>query len=102
MTKPVVHFPIWLHPHEALTPLECLMETAPHHRPRTSLLEKLAARERITASVEGLCPLERWIIEATVYRRLSLRQVGLELSLSKTHIARLRDHAFATLASELS
>lgn len=87
--------------HQPATPIEAMM-LSDDGEPEESLVEKLARLEHVKDAIEALPPRHRWIIEALFYRGVSLRELGRELSLSKTHVARLRDEAFDLLREALS
>lgn len=80
-----------------MTPTQALMEAAPHDEPEESLIETLAEREAIADAIDLLGPRHKWVVEAIFWRGMTLRQLAGELSLSKTHVARLRDEALEEL-----
>lgn len=43
----------------------------------------------------------RFIFESTIIERRSLREVGRDMQLSKTHVARVRDQALHLLREDL-
>lgn len=90
-----------LHGHRPETAIQALMETAPHDEPVTSMEELADLREVLCDALDKLDDQQRWIVDACVSGRTSLRELGTEINLSKTHIARLRDAAFAQLAELL-
>lgn len=85
-----------------LNEYEALMQCAPGDEPRDTAVDRDAALEPLTAALATLTERERWIIEALFWRRLPLRAVERELSLSKTQVARIRDVAIGKLRDELS
>lgn len=44
---------------------------------------------------------ERFILDALLFEKLSLREVGRRLSLSKTQVARTRDNALSKMRAEI-
>lgn len=82
---------------------EALMEAAPGDDPVESWDEKQERLEPLRDALEGgiLTAREVWVIEALFWRRLGLRSVAAELSLSKTQVARIRDAALDQLRSKL-
>jgi hypothetical protein len=87
--------------HTPDNPYEALMQTPPHEDPPQSLEETLLVREEVTALVDALEPRYRWIIEACIIEGKSLQEVADELSLSKTHVWRLRDKALEQLRNTM-
>lgn len=79
------------------------MEAAPGDDPVESWDEKQERLEPLRDALEGgiLTAREVWVIEALFWRRLGLRSVAAELSLSKTQVARIRDAALDQLRSKL-
>lgn len=84
------------------TAIQALMECAPHDEPDLSLEELLPLRDVLADAID-LCldGRQRWVFEALVIRGESLRSLGRELALSKTHVARLRDEAISLLRTVL-
>lgn len=80
-----------------LTPIQALMEAEPFEEPQPSYLELLGRKEALADAIDALDAREKWVIEALFYRGVPLRQLARELSLSKTHIARIRDEALLNL-----
>lgn len=83
------------------TELQALMQSAPHTDPARSLEETAEIRERIVDALEGLEPRMRWIFEARAFRGLSVRQIGTELSLSKSYVDRIFKAAQKKLQDQL-
>lgn len=83
------------------TPIEALMSAAPFEEPEESAIEKDKRLEPLTAALAALPPRERWVIEARYWRRMSLRQLGRELSLAKSYVARIEEKALRHLKIEL-
>lgn len=83
------------------TSLQALMETAPFEEPKLSTEEMLPVMDAAVAALDILTERKRWIIYARIWRRMSVRQVGVELNLSKTHVDRLFKEALKELAAEL-
>jgi len=83
-------------------PIQALMECAPGDEPAVSKLELLALREAIADAIDALGERERWIVNALMVERLSLRSVARQLGMSKTFVAWLRDRAIGQLRCTLS
>lgn len=69
-------------------PWVALMEAMPGQEIETSRDELLPLRDILQDAIEKLTPREQWIFDALTTRRLSIRQLGRELSLSKSQIHR--------------
>ena len=80
---------------------EALMQTPPHEDPPQSLEETLLVREEVTSLVDELEPRDRWIVEACIMGGQSLQEIADQLSLSKTHVWRLRDKALEKLRHKM-
>lgn len=80
---------------------EALMQTPPHEEPPQSLEETLLVREEVTSLVDELEPRDRWIVEACIMGGQSLQEIADQLSLSKTHVWRLRDKALEKLRNKM-
>lgn len=95
--------------HRAMTPLEALMQCPPGIEPQESVTAGGELRTLIDEALQGLDRHEegikrgrmRFIVEACVIERRSLREVGQAMGLSKTHVARIRDQALGLLRHEL-
>lgn len=89
-------------PKPPVTPFEALIECAPFAEPEPSVLEKTPRLDLVDAAVyDVLDERERWVIQALFWRRMTLRELGRELALSKTQVARIRDGAMEKLAVAL-
>jgi len=85
-----------------LTAMQALMEAPPHHEVDMSTEEGLPLREILADAIDTvLSPRERWCFEALVIERQSVRQLGRQLNISKTHVCRVRDQAIQKLALNL-
>lgn len=94
---------LWLDPHAPETPLEALMQAGPFDEPVESKLEhELKVEALRNAMDEVLDEREKWVIESIFWRRRGLRLLSRELSLSKTHVARIRDSALKKLLNHLT
>lgn len=82
-------------------PFDALMRCAPGEEPRESSAERIDADTAIADGVEALDERERYVIDSLYWRQTTLRELARELSLSKTHVARIRDAALAKLRVEL-
>lgn len=81
--------------------IDALMRCAPGEEPSTSSLERIDTAEAVADGVDALEDRERYVIDALFWRQVTLRELARELSLSKTHVARIRDAALAKLRVEL-
>lgn len=81
----------------AENPYQALMECAPGDQPEMSKQELEPLRAILNDAVDTLSPRDQWIFSALVYRKMSVRALGRELALSKTHIARERDRIMGQL-----
>ena len=79
------------------TDIESLMQAAPGEAEAASVESRLELQELMADAIDALSERDRWIIEALFWRRLTLRQLGAELAISKTQVARLRDEALQKL-----
>lgn len=85
----------------AENPYQALMECAPGDEPELSKQELEPLRAILNDAIDRLSPRDQWIFTALVYRRMSVRALGRELALSKTHIARERDRIMSELRVQL-
>lgn len=82
--------------------LQGLMECAPHDEPELSRSELRPLRDVLQDAIESvLTPREQWVFDGYFIRRRSLRQLGRELSSSKSLVAKIRDIAIQKLREEL-
>ena len=86
----------------AATDMQALMEAKPLDEPVVSLEALAPLKEMLADAVDQLAPRDRWIFEALYDRRISLRALAYELSMSKTHMARERDEILERLRGALS
>lgn len=84
-----------------LTSLQALMETAPGDEPVDSYEDILPKIDGVVAALDVLSERERWVIEATFWRGLSMAQLGSELGLSKSTVHRIHHNALAKLQEAL-
>ena len=69
------------------TELQSLMELAPFQEARIPSLESTAHLKELTGqAIDDLSPEDRWIFNALIVERLSLRGAGRILGLSLIHI----------------
>jgi hypothetical protein len=90
--------------HSEIRPIneyDALMRCAPGDEPDATLDSLLPLRDILGDALDLLDERELWIFNSLTTQRLSLRQVGEQLSLSKTHVARLRDEIMAKLRTAL-
>lgn len=79
------------------TPLAALMEARPHEDPEQSEQEKLVLHEMISAVIDMLPPIQRYVIELLYIEGLSMRDAEERMARSKTTIGRIRDEALETM-----
>lgn len=83
------------------TELQALQEAPAFYEPRESWEGK---RDIINAVIEAIEELEEpylEIINAAMYERATLREIGKRLGMSATHAMRLRNEAFGILKQKL-
>lgn len=80
---------------------QALMEAPPHHDPDERVADG-DLKELLGRAVDSLPARERWVFEAHHYRGLSFREIGRELSVSKTTADRIYREALKHLREELS
>lgn len=86
----------------AWTEMEALQRAAPHEEPVIARKEIQWIREQIEETAQTtLSPRELWIFNAIVIERLSMRAVGRQLGLSKTHVWRIYHRAIRSLRRAL-
>lgn len=86
----------------AQDPIEALMICPPGIDPETSRDELSHLRDIIQDAIDDvLDDRERWVFDALVTRKASSREVGRELSLSKSHVLNIRDRALMKLRTRL-
>ncbi len=84
------------------TELQSLMELAPFQESWTPSLEATAhLKELIGQAIDDLTPEDRWIFNALIVERLSLRGAGRILGIPKTSLARRRDRIRRELMTKL-
>ena len=92
----------WGHRSKPETPMQALMEADLGEEPAESALEHELKVEAVRLAMdEALDDRERWVIESIFYRRRGIRLLATELSLSKTHVARIRDRAFQKIRDHI-
>lgn len=86
------------------TELQALMETAPGgHHPFSSEARLASPKiDSVKDAIHRLPSRHQLIVDGLFYRQLSLRKLGKEMHLSKTHVARLREEAKVMLNVLLS
>jgi RNA polymerase sigma factor (sigma-70 family) len=77
-----------IEPHVPLDVYQALMEAPPHTEAVTSQQERHELRTVLNDAVESLGDEDRWIWEARVHRRISMRAIGRELAIPKSTVAR--------------
>jgi DNA-directed RNA polymerase specialized sigma24 family protein len=84
------------------TELQSLMELAPFQEARIPSLESTAHLKELTGqAIDDLSPEDRWIFNALIVERLSLRGAGRILGIPKTSLARRRDRIRRELMTKL-
>jgi predicted DNA-binding protein YlxM (UPF0122 family) len=81
---------------------EAIMMAAPHEDIDDDHWGKMEMRELINDYVDELDPRELWIINAYMTEGKSLQQIADELSITKTHVWRLRNQALDKLRISMS
>lgn len=81
--------------------IAALQAAAPHAEPEWSRERLLPMREVIADAIESLSPRERFVFDATVCERRSVRELGRAMSLSKSQVDRIKHQAVAKLAEVL-
>lgn len=79
------------------TELEELMELKPFQEPERKNPDINQVLDAITRHFETLSDREQWVVRGVVMQAQSLQDVADELGLSKPHVWRIRNQAFATL-----
>lgn len=83
-------------------PLVALMEAAPGDPIPTSQAELLPLRDVLQDAMDRVLePRERWVFDAIVVERKSIRAVGRELNLAKSYVHRIYHEAVRKLREEL-
>jgi len=83
------------------SPIQALMEAAPHDEPETSQLELLVMRDVLADALDELDPRDRRLIEARVIEKRSLRSLEPELGWHKSYMDRRQKVVLARLAEKL-
>lgn len=81
---------------------QALMETMPHEEPYEPQDGLMELRDAVMEHVEQLLPREQWIVNALMNEGRSLQSIADELSITKTHVWRLRNQAFKKLKETMS
>jgi hypothetical protein len=81
---------------------QALMETMPHEEPYEPQDGLMELRDAVMMHVEQLLPREQWIVNALMNEGRSLQSIADELSITKTHVWRLRNQAFKKLKETMS
>ena len=87
--------------HRPWSPLQALMEAAPHEDPETSRLELLLLRDVLADALDDLSPRDRRLVEARVIERKPLRKLERELGWKKSHMQRREKQLLELLATRL-
>lgn len=81
---------------------QALMETMPYEEPYEPQEGLMELRDAVMMHVEQLLPREQWIVNALMNEGRSLQSIADELSITKTHVWRLRNQAFKKLKETMS
>ena len=81
---------------------QALMETMPFEEPVEPQDGLMELRDAVMSHVEQLKPREQWIVNALMNEGRSLQSIADELSITKTHVWRLRNQAFLKLKETMS
>ena len=87
------------------SPIEALMQAGAHDPIQESALEKHDRLQPLKDALEDpavLTPLERWVVEAHIFRGLGFRQIAREIGRGKSHIYRIWKGALDKLEQELT
>lgn len=71
-----------------LTPIQALMEAAPHVEPQRSVLEQIALRDVLADAVDGLEDHLRLVFEYIAIADISLRELGRLTGIPKSTLHR--------------
>jgi RNA polymerase sigma factor (sigma-70 family) len=82
--------------------LEACMVARPFEEPQTSVAELLPLRDILQDAIDGLPEREAYVLNACIIERLSLREVGEQLSMGKSNVAKIRERALALLREALA
>ncbi len=91
--------------HSQQTPFniyEALMRSRPHEEAEEAQEELLPLREVLQDAIDNLGERDRWVIDALVVRRISMRALARELGVTKSTIGRWRDKALRELRGVLA
>ena len=89
------------YPKQPETVNESLLQALPNTEPTRSAEENYHLREVVVGALDILEDEERWILNALLFERLSLRQAGHILQIPKTTLARRRDKILQKLKEHL-
>lgn len=81
---------------------QALMETMPNEEPYEPKPGLMELRDAVTEHVEKLNLREQWIVNAIMNEGRSLQSIADELSITKTHVWRLRNQAYNKLKETMS
>jgi len=84
-----------------LTLIEALQRASPHQEPVTSREERIDLQEIVLDALDSLEEWERWLLNAVLFERMSLRQIEFVLGIPKTTVARRRDSILKKLRVHL-
>jgi DNA-directed RNA polymerase specialized sigma subunit len=77
------------------------MEAAPHEPIEQSIEELLPLRHVLSEAFDRLDERDRWIVNAILVERQSIRNCAADLSLAKSHVDRLYKRALNSLRTML-
>jgi len=81
--------------------VEALIGLPPHTSVPFTQDEARDLRELLTTAVETLPPIERFIIDALLFEKKSLRELAVTLSIPKTTLARRRDQILGKVRTQI-
>lgn len=88
--------------HRPETPIQALMEARPFDEPETSKMEMLGLRDILADALDALDARERWIFEGRCIRKLSVRQLAVELAMPHSTVWLVYQRAVGNLREILS
>ena len=83
------------------TPLQALMEAAPHEPIDTSQMEMLALRDVLSDAIDRLDVRHRWVLEQNLIHRIPVRTLGGWMGLGKSYVWLLKEQALEALKNDL-
>jgi len=81
--------------------VEALIGLPPHTAIPFTQDEARGLRELLVEAVEDLPPMERFIVDALLFEKKSLRELAITLSIPKTTLARRRDQILGKIRTQI-